>query len=199
MMAVMYPSLIPLPLSVFIRSQARHLFASQSRAWRTQRTQTGYSLAELCVVMCLVGITAAMVAPSVSHWLWRSRVESAARAWAADLQSARLQALRTGQALQLQRLTGCARFLPTGDWRCGWEVVAPDSKQPATLHHAMTGELSVVLFPANDFLPINTQGEPVAGGLRLQVMPRSAKTPLAVSVCMNIAGRLRLVKSATCT
>jgi len=181
------------------RWQAPHVFTNQSRAYCTHRTQTGYSLAELCVVICLVAVAAAMAAPSVSHWLWRSRVENAARAWAVDLQSARLQALRTGQALQLQRLTGCARFLPTGDWRCGWEVVGPDNKQPAKLHHVMNGELSVVLFPAKDFLPINTQGEPVAGGLRLQVMPHTPKSPLAVSVCMNISGRLRLVKSATCS
>lgn len=198
-MADMYPSFISQLLCGLFRWKAPHVFTNQSRAYCTHRTQTGYSLAELCVVICLVAVAAAMAAPSVSHWLWRSRVENAARAWAVDLQSARLQALRTGQALQLQRLTGCARFLPTGDWRCGWEVVGPDNKQPAQLHHVMNGELSVVLFPAKDFLPINTQGEPVAGGLRLQVMPHTPKSPLAVSVCMNIAGRLRFVKSATCS
>ena len=195
----MYPSFISKLVCGLFRWQAPHVFTNQTRAYCTHRTQTGYSLAELCVVICLVAVAAAMAAPSVSHWLWRSRVENAARAWAVDLQSARLQALRTGQALQLQRLTGCARFLPTGDWRCGWEVVGPDSKQPAQLHHVMNGELSVVLFPAKDFLSINTQGEPVAGGLRLQVMPHTPKSPLAVSVCMNIAGRLRFVKSATCS
>jgi hypothetical protein len=199
MMADMYPSFISKLVCGLFRWQAPHVFTNQTRAYCTHRTQTGYSLAELCVVICLVAVAAAMAAPSVSHWLWRSRVENAARAWAVDLQSARLQALRTGQALQLQRLTGCARFLPTGDWRCGWEVVGPDSKQPAQLHHVMNGELSVVLFPAKDFLSINTQGEPVAGGLRLQVMPHTPKSPLAVSVCMNIAGRLRFVKSATCS
>jgi Tfp pilus assembly protein FimT len=136
-----------------------------------------------------------MAAPSVSHWLWRSRVENTARAWTADLQSARLQALRTGQALQLQKLTDCADFLPMGDWRCGWQVITAGSKPTATLQHALNGELSVMLFPANDFLPINTQGAPVASGLRLQVMTRSQPSPVAMSVCMNIAGRLRLVKS----
>ncbi len=194
----MHPSFIPQPLCGLFRWQEQHVFTNQATAWRSKRTQTGHSLAELCVVICLLAVAAAMAAPSVSHWLWRSRVENAARAWATDLQSARLHAVRTGQALQLQRLTGCANYLPIGDWRCGWEVVDPDSKQAATLHHAMNGELSVVLFPANDFLPINSQGEPVAGGLRLQVMARSRQAPVAISVCLNIAGRLRFVKSATC-
>ena len=173
--------------------------AARAQSGRPRHTQAGHSLAELCIVLCLTGIAAAMVAPSVSHWLWRSRVENTARAWTADLQSARLQALRTGQALQLQKLTGCADFLPMGDWRCGWQVITAGSKPTATLQHALNGELSVVLFPANDFLPINTQGEPVAGGLRLQVMTRNQPSPVAMSVCMNIAGRLRFVKSGGCT
>lgn len=173
--------------------------AARAQSGRPRHTQVGLSLAELCIVLCLTGIAAAMAAPSVSHWLWRSRVENTARAWTADLQSARLQALRTGQALQLQKLTGCADFLPMGDWRCGWQVITAGSKPTATLQHALNGELSVVLFPANDFLPINTQGEPVAGGLRLQVMTRSQPSPVAMSVCMNIAGRLRFVKSGSCT
>ncbi|MFM7802229.1 MAG: GspH/FimT family pseudopilin [Limnohabitans sp.] len=161
--------------------------------------QTGHSLAELCIVLCLTGIAAAMAVPSVSHWLWRSRVENAARAWTSDLQSARLHALRTGEALRLQRLTGCARFLPLGDWRCGWQVVSASGKSTVKLEHALNGELSVLLFPANDFLPINTQGEPVAGGLRLQVMTRTQPSSATLSVCMNIAGRLRFVKSGSCT
>lgn len=161
-------------------------------------SQTGHSLAELCVVLCLVAVAAAMAAPSVSHWLWRSKAEQAARAWAADLQTARLQALRTGQALQLKRLTGCASVLALGDWRCGWEIATPHGNQPATLRHAMNGELSVLLFPANDVLPVNSQGEPLAGGVRLQVMSRTHPMPVAVSVCMNTAGRLRLVKAQTC-
>lgn len=173
--------------------------AARAQSGRPRHTQAGHSLAELCIVLCLTGIAAAMAAPSVSHWLWRSRVENTARAWTADLQSARLQALRTGRALQLQKLTGCADFLPMGDWRCGWQVITAGSKPTATLQHALNGELSVVLFPANDFLPINTQGEPVAGGLRLQVMTRSQPSPVAMSVCMNIAGRLRFVKSGGCT
>ena len=162
-------------------------------------TQTGHSLAELCVVLCLLGVAAALAAPSVGQWLWRSKVENAARDWAADLQSARLQALRTGQALQLKKLTGCASLLPMGDWRCGWEVATPDGKQPASLRHTLNGELSVLLFPANDLLPVNAQGEPVAGGLRLQITPRASNLPVAVSVCMNTVGRLRFVKSTSCT
>jgi len=161
----------------------------------------GFSLPELCVVLALSGIAAVMAAPSVSQWLWRVKVESTIRSWAADLQSARLQALRTGQALQFQRTTQCSHLnLPNGDWRCGWETVtANGSDKTAVLSNALNGELSVMLSPSQNMLLINAEGEPVAGGLRLVVKPRLNSTPLVISACINTAGRLRLVNAATCS
>ena len=161
----------------------------------------GFSLPELCVVAALIGIAAAMAAPSIGQWHWRARVENTAQAWAADLQSARLHALRTGQALVLQRLSGCDRqSLSNGDWRCGWELVNPaDTGTPAVLRNALNGELSVVLAPAQNQLPINAQGEPVAGGLRLVIQPRQAGNTLVRSICVNTAGRLRMVNASSCS
>ena len=165
------------------------------------RPSAGFSLPELCVVAALIGIAAAMAAPAIGQWHWRARVENTAQAWAADLQSARLHALRTGQALVLQRLSGCDRLnLSNGDWRCGWELVNPaDTRKPAVLSNALNGELSVVLAPAQNQLPINAQGEPVAGGLRLVIQPRQAGSTLVRSICVNTAGRLRMVNASTCS
>ena len=128
-----------------------------------RRQHNGFSLPELCVVAALIGIAAAMAAPAIGQWQWRARVENTAQAWAADLQSARLHVLRTGQAMQLQRLNNCTpNKLPNGDWRCGWELVNPaDNSQTAVLSSALNGDLSVVLAPAQNQLPINAQGEPV--------------------------------------
>ena len=170
-----------------------------SQLWHSS-TQ-GFSLPELSVVLALSGIASVMAAPSVSQWLWRVKVESTIRSWAADLQSARLQALRTGQALQFQRTTQCSNLnLPNGDWRCGWELVAAnrDDKLPV-ISNALSGELIVLLSPSQNMLLINAQGEPVAGGLRLVVKPRLNSTPLVISACINTAGRLRLVNAATCS
>ena len=161
----------------------------------------GYSLAELCVVAALIGIAATLAAPAIGQWQWRARVENAAQAWAADLQTARLQAMRTGQALQLQRLNNCDRTpLANGDWRCGWELVNPaNGNQAALLNNALSGELSVTLAPAQNQLPINAQGEPVAGGLRLVVRPLKANSSVVRSICINTAGRLRMVNAASCS
>jgi len=202
-MAVMYALIFS---SALRRLNLKHRWSSAvlgrrraSQVWHSS-TQ-GFSLPELCVVLALSGIAAVMAAPSVSQWLWRVKLESTIRAWAADLQSARLQALRTGQALQFQRTTQCSKLnLPNGDWRCGWETVtANGSDKTAILSNALNGELSVTLSPSQNMLLINAQGEPVAGGLRLVVKPRLNSTPLVISACINTAGRLRLVNAATCS
>ena len=163
--------------------------------------QQGFSLPELCVVLAISGIAAVLAAPSVNQWLWRAKVEGAIRAWSADLQSARLQALRSGQAMQFQRTTQCSTVnLPNGDWRCGWETVSANgSDKSVVLSNTMNGELSVMLSPSQNMLLINAQGEPVAGGLRLVVKPRMNSIPIVISACINTAGRLRWVKAATCS
>ena len=173
---------------------AKHAFASSSNS-------QGYSPPELCMVLAIFGIATSLAAPTVSQWLWRAKIENAIRSWSADLQSARLQALRTGQAMQLQRTTQCSSTnLPNGDWRCGWEIVsAPGYQQPALLTNALNGELIVTLSPSQNALMINANGEPVAGGLRLMVKPRVNNSAIVISACINTAGRLRLVNSATCS
>ncbi|NDC61326.1 MAG: prepilin-type N-terminal cleavage/methylation domain-containing protein [Betaproteobacteria bacterium] len=83
-----------------------------------QAIPPGFTLVELCVVLALLAITTSWAAPALQHWLWRLRVETVTQAWLADLQAARVQAFRGGQALQLQRIPSCGRK-PThdGDWR----------------------------------------------------------------------------------
>jgi Tfp pilus assembly protein FimT len=112
-----------------------------------------------------------------------------------------LHALRTGQAMQLQRLNNCTpNKLPNGDWRCGWELVNPaDNSQSAVLSNALNGDLSVVLAPAQNQLAVNAQGEPVAGGLRLVIQPAKPGSKQVRSICINTAGRLRMVNASSCS
>ena len=185
----------------FLLQSSRFSGAPKSASLCARRQHNGFSLPELCVVAALIGIAAAMAAPAIGQWQWRARVENTAQAWATDLQSARLHALRTGQAMQLQRLNNCTpNKLPNGDWRCGWELVNPaNTSQGAVLSNALNGELSVVLAPAQNQLAVNAQGEPVAGGLRLVIQPAQPGSELVRSICINTAGRLRMVNASSCS
>ena len=159
-----------------------------------------YTLAELCMVLAITAVCLGMAAPSLSQWFWRLRVDSAVQAWTGDLQAARLQALRRGESLQLQRLTHCLnKPLHPGDWRCGWQLV-PKTTGVAVpmLSSPQTGELLIQLYPNQNSLDINPLGETIAGGLRMVVQPKSS-TSVMRSICINIAGRLRVVNGGTCT
>ena len=162
--------------------------------------QGGYTLAEFCVVLAITAITLTVASPYLSQWFWRVRVESVVQAWAGDLQAARLQALRSGEYLQLQRLSHCLNIpLPAGDWRCGWQLVFKSGQLGSSLLSSpLGGEVLVQLFPSQNSLDINPLGETVAGGLRLVVQPRGSQAAVR-SICINTTGRLRVVSGSSCT
>jgi len=169
----------------------------------TSPTQPGgFSLLEFITVVALAGILLGVASPWLQQWLWRLQVEAVVQSWSADLQTARLQALRSGQAMRLQRLNQCQSLpLVNGDWRCGWQLQKVDGNNALLiLNNALAGEVLVQMSPAHNSLDINAMGEPVAGGLRLVVQAkRSPAASLGRVICINIAGRLRVMAGNTCT
>jgi Tfp pilus assembly protein FimT len=168
----------------------------------TNRKPKGYSLTELSVVLGLVANAASWAAPQLSHWLWRWRVETVVQAWSGDLRAAQLQALRRGQSLQLQRLKGCQTApLADGDWRCGWQLLKAQGNNPTVLVNTqLAGDVLVNISPAQNNLDINALGEPVAGGLRVVVQAKRSPNASSVrAICINTAGRMRVIKGSTCT
>lgn len=162
----------------------------------------GYTLLELITVITLTGILLGVASPWLQQWLWRLQVEAVVQSWSADLQTARLQALRSGQAMRLQRLNHCQSLpLAQGDWRCGWQLQKVGGTNALlVLNNALAGEVLVQMSPAYNSLDINAMGEPVAGGLRLVVQAkRSPTASLGRVICINIAGRLRVMAGNTCT
>lgn len=169
----------------------------------TSPTQTGgYTLMELITVIALTSILLGLASPWLQQWLWRLQVEAVVQAWSADLQTARLQALRSGQALRMQRLSNCQTLpMANGDWGCGWQIQKISvNNAPLVLSNALTGEVLVQMSPAQNSLDINASGEAVVGGLRVVVQAkRSPAASLGRAICINIAGRLRVMAGNTCT
>lgn len=162
----------------------------------------GFTLPELLTVIALTSILMGVASPWLQQWLWRLQVEAVVQSWSADLQTARLQALRSGQALRMQRLSNCQTLpMANGDWRCGWQIQKVSvNNAPLVLSNALTGEVLVQMSPAQNSLDINASGEAVVGGLRVVVQAkRSPVASLGRAICINIAGRLRIMAGNTCT
>jgi Tfp pilus assembly protein FimT len=112
-----------------------------------------------------------------------------------------LQALRSGQALRLQRSSQCQSApLANGDWRCGWQLLKTQgNSNTALITTLLAGEVLVHISPSQNSLDINALGEPVAGGLRVVVQAKRSHTAALVrAICINTAGRLRVIKGSTC-
>ena len=166
----------------------------------TSRSQ-GFTLLELLTVIGLMTTLLMVASPWLQQYLWRLQVESVTQSWSADLQAARLQAVRTGQAVRLQRLHHCQALpMATGDWRCGWQLLKKINNPPLLWQTALAGEVLVSLSPAQNSLDINASGEPVVGGLRV-VFQTSHRLPMSSSrvVCINVAGRLRVAQGNSCS
>ena len=161
----------------------------------------GFTLVEMLTVLGLLAALVSVATPWLQQWVWRLQVETVVQSWSADLQTARLQALRSGQALRLQRSSQCqSATLANGDWRCGWQLLkAQGNSNTALITTLLAGEVLVHISPAQNRLDINALGEPVAGGLRVVVQAKHSHTAALVrAICINTAGRLRVIKGSTC-
>jgi prepilin-type N-terminal cleavage/methylation domain-containing protein len=161
----------------------------------------GFTLMEMLTVLGLLATLVSVATPWLQQWVWRLQVETVVYSWTADLQAARLQAMRSGQALRLQRSSQCQSApLANGDWRCGWQLLKAQANNPTVLVNTLlAGEVLVNISPAQNNLDINALGEPVAGGLRVVVQAKRSPNASSVrAICINTAGRLRVIKGSTC-
>jgi Tfp pilus assembly protein FimT len=90
--------------------------------------------------------------------------------------------------------------LANGDWRCGWQLLKTQGNSNTVLVNTLlAGKVLVHISPAQNSLDINALGEPVAGGLRVVVQTKNSQAASLVrAICINTAGRLRVMKGSTC-
>lgn len=80
--------------------------------------ELGFTLVETMVTVAILAILAAIAAPNFRTLVDSYRVNSARDAILDSFQFARAEAVRTGQAVRIQRQTGCT----PNNWGCGWII-----------------------------------------------------------------------------
>ena len=87
-----------------ILAQSEHFKVSYHRhgPMKTERTETGFSMVELLVVLAVVAILLAIILPNMGRVIVSYRLDSSGRAVASLMQQTRFQAVKTNQAYYLR-------------------------------------------------------------------------------------------------
>lgn len=158
----------------------------------------GFTLVELLVCLCVLGVLAAFAAPSWLRFQERARLEATRDQLMNDLQNARLRALQLGQALELSRLSDCSWTTSANtDWSCGWQLTTKVDKQ-VVFTSPLQNPLGLT-FAKSDPLAVSLRGDLGTVGDRWVIKSKQTGLNLAITVCLNSASRIRWVSGESCS
>ena len=180
----------------------------------TKHVIHGFSLVEMMVCLGISALLVGMALPSVWRWQERARIDSVRQQLFNDLQLARVRALQWGQRLQMGRLSGCSKLSTSAtDWSCGWQIsiasgnagnagnawnAGNTSNAQVISTTSLDASVQVTYAKSTDFF-ISAHGDLGTIGDRWTVLSRNAGVNFSRSLCLNSAGRIRWVESATCS
>jgi type IV fimbrial biogenesis protein FimT len=175
--------------------------------------ESGFTLIEVMVSLAVLGILAALAAPSFSDAIKKYRVKAIKDDLIASMQMARTEAIRRGKAVGLIREIAAADCTVNGaSWNCGWRIVIDASGDRAidsTERNDPANILKVTTIPPGynvthtgdtNQMIYNVWGQATGVGQSF-VISNSAdgSTGAAtMTVCISAGGRIRSVKGATC-
>lgn len=165
----------------------------------------GFTLIEMMVVVALMAILVGLAAPSFIETFRRYRVDATREDLTASINLARAEAIRTGQAIVLRRVTACGVALADNqDWSCGWQVFAdPNNNNLLDGAEALVQQVAVAnqitVRKANAVNPelvvIDRYGQVTQLGQRFEIFPAGLAAINGQLLCFTTGTRLRTVKN----
>lgn len=162
------------------------------------------------VTISILAILLGIGVPNLTQMLQSQAAASSAEAFVADLRLARSEAVKRGVPIEL-----CGLAIATGgqgttyncqpatvtNWATnGWMIANPqDSAHPIKVQDTHLGISTITPTNATSF-KFNPSGILAGGGWARVVITPSSNTSAVRTVCINAAGKARIVKgSPTCT
>ena len=156
--------------------------------WSNQERQKGFSLIELAIVVAIIGIAALIAIPNMIGWRAERKLEGAVRNCMADMQLAKLAAIREAESVAVlfdQPNNKYSIFIDTninGILDGGERLI-----RNRTLPSGVT--ITNVTFPSN-VTHFNSRGLPSTAGIGRVVFTNSNGT--SRTIFLNSVGRLRI-------
>ena len=182
----------------------------KSHTWpRAVREQEGFTIIEVMVVVAILGLLAALAAPSFTPLIERWRVRQAAEDLASTLTFARSEAIRRGGGVVLRRnapnTTDCPGITTdAAQWGCGWMVFVDAngdgarqadeellriSHAPRQVQVQRTADVTRIL--------LNRWGEDGLGAYGFVIKPLRPGSGISSALCVTSGGRIDIRKGAT--
>lgn len=172
------------------------------------RSVKGFTAIELLVTIAILGVLAAIAAPSFKPLFERWRVLQTTESLKSSLMLARSEAIKQGGQIVIQKIAnntdGCTKATNKTDWDCGW-IICNDSNNSGTCTSSDV-VLQTVSAPRNvqvtrtggaETIQLNRWGL-VDGALpSFSIVPldQSTSNPATKGLCMSSGGRIRIIPS----
>ncbi|RYF84263.1 MAG: type II secretion system protein GspH [Comamonadaceae bacterium] len=173
------------------------------------REQRGFTVIEVMVVVAILGLLAALAAPSFTPLIERWRVRQAAEDLASTLTYARSEAIRRGGGVVLRRNTpnntDCPGITAEADqWGCGWIVFVDANgngtrqgdEQLLRISHAPR-QVQVERSTDVTLIRLNRWGEDGLGAYGFVIKPMRSNSDVSTAICVTSGGRIDIRKGAT--
>ena len=137
------------------------------------RHRGGFTLAEVLIVVLIIGIALAMAAPRMQGVLHQSAIESALNSVASDVTLARLRAVRTASRT----------VLVVNSTGTGYSVIVDPSGTPSTFKTVSfaTDYKGLTLSPVNDSVAFDSRGMLVQGTGTIRATRQGRTDSLTIS------------------
>lgn len=173
----------------------------------------GFTAIEFLVTVAIVGVLAALAAPSFTPLIERWRVRQAVEAMTSTLYYARAEAIKRGGRVGIQKnaqgTNGCKLAGTNEEWGCGWFVFV-DSDDNGKWK---SGEeiLQTTATPTSTNLIHKSGGASIkvdrfgkmsglnAKGFIFSPEPAGISSPATRGICMSSGGRIRVIEDVPCT